>query len=181
VSRATRLTGIALTAAASMMLAGCWTGSQAQTQQPNIPGNTAAANSDNGYLALRGLALVAETGTTGPALLVGRVIDIGPSNVEDPSVRPSGDRLLAIEVAGGTAGTGAPADIAPGGTLVFSEPALAGGESVRVVVPKVGVEPGRFAEVSFAFETNGIIEDVMVPVVPRSAYGGIELPEPTEG
>jgi hypothetical protein len=176
VTRPTRIAGAALAAAASLLLSGCWTGQDAQTQQPVVAGQTAEANSSNGYLALRGLALVAETGTNGPALLVGRVSDVGPSNLEDPNVRPSGDRLLGIEVTGGSRPTGAPADVPPGSVLVFSERARTGGESTLVAVRRLDTQPGTFAQLRFSFEKNGIVE-ATVPVIPRSAYGGIEIPE----
>lgn len=174
-TRPTRIAGAALAAAASLLLAGCWTGPDAQTQQPVVAGQTAEASTSNGYLSLVGLALVAETGTDGPALLVGRVADVGPSNLEDPNIRPTGDRLLGIEVAGGSPATGAPAEVPPGNVLVFSERARTGGESTLVVLRRLDTPPGTFAQVRFSFEENGIVE-ATVPVIPRSAYGGIEIP-----
>ncbi len=156
-----------IVAVSSLGLAGCWTGVDAQTSQPYTPAN--AVNATVGDLDLRGLALIAGAETGGPALLVGNVIDTGPSNVEDPEAKAQGDVLEAIAVDRSGPVSGTPLEIQPGGVAVLG--GVDGADQLTVAGMQVPV--GAFADVAFSFETAGLIE-VEVPVVPVAYYPELE-------
>jgi len=166
VHRSTRRLAV-IVAVSSLGLAGCWTGVDAQTSQPYTPTN--AANATVGDIDLRGIALIAGEETGGPALLVGNIIDTGPSNVEDPEAEAQGDVLEAVAVdrSGPVAGT--PVDIEPGSVAALG--GADGGDALTVTGMQVPV--GSFADVAFSFENAGLVE-VEVPVVPVAAYPDFE-------